>query len=159
MLFYALLAFVLVGLLILFALLLDITTVFRNVRRRKLRGGIALMLGSAHLLAGCQTTADITSTVASFESEVQGDTQLACSFIPPVTTIAALIPGAGSAATTASAIAQSICAAIAAAPVPKTQSARLRSLKLGGQLGAPVVVGSMRGPGGKLVQITGQFTN
>ena len=123
----------------------------------------ALLAGTA--LAGCQATADLVQTTASIETEVQADAQLACSFIPSVATIGTVVanlvaPGAGSIVPDAATIASSICAAIAQAPVPIVQSAKLKSLKGGVPVGVTVSVGSLKipGSGGKSVPITGSFT-
>jgi hypothetical protein len=111
-------------------------------------------------LGGCAglTQANLAATVATVEAEVQADANLVCGFIPTVATIAAFIPGAGVVAPAAASIAEAICGAVAAAPPVTTASARLRSLRHGGQLGAAVNVATVRVPGVGNVPISGQFT-
>jgi hypothetical protein len=123
---------------------------------------LAGAMAGAIALAGCQTT-DLTSTVSSIEAQVQSDSNLFCSFIPTAASIASVIanlaaPGSGALVPDAATIANSICSAIANAPKPTVQSARLRSLRMGGALGTPVTVGNLRLPGGSVVPITGSFT-
>lgn len=119
----------------------------------------AALLGSA-ALGGCAgiTQANLSATVAALEASVQADANLVCGFVPTVATIAGFIPGAGVVATDAASIALSICDAIKAAPPVAVASARLRSLKHGGQLGAAVNVATVVVPGLGPVAISGTFT-
>jgi len=114
----------------------------------------ALTLSTA--LGGCAglTPANLAADVAAIEAQVQADTNLVCGFIPTVATIAAFIPGSGAIVAGASSIAQSICAAIAAAPPVTAQKARLKSL--GNNMA--VNVATVRVPGAGLVPISGTFT-
>lgn len=111
-------------------------------------------------LGGCAglTAANLASTVASVEAEVQADANLVCGFIPTIATIAAIIPGGAAVVPAAASIAQAICAAVSAAPPVAVQSARYRSLKHGGQLGAAVNVATVQVPGVGPVPISGKFT-
>ena len=117
-------------------------------------------LGCTAALGGCMTAADLTSSVAQVEQQVQADANLVCGFIPTAATIAAFIPGANVVAPEAASIAQSICAAIAAAPPVQVQSARLRSAKLRrAGVGTAVNVATVNVPGVGPVPISGQFTH
>ena len=118
----------------------------------------AAALISLTALGACTGTTGLTTTVASIEAEVQADSNLVCGFVPTLATIAAFIPGAGAVAPAAASIAESICAAVAAAPPVKVRSARLRSLRMGGRLGTAVNVGSVIVPGVGAVPISGRFT-
>jgi hypothetical protein len=117
---------------------------------------VIALLGVA-ALGGCAglTPANLASDIATYEQEVQADTNLVCGFIPTVSTIVQLIPGAGTIAPAAASVAEAICAAVAKAPVPTTQSARLKSLASPGVVMnvAKVVV-----PGVGPVSISGTFT-
>jgi hypothetical protein len=116
-----------------------------------LRAG--LIASAALYLAACGTTAQTTASIASVEAQVQADTNLACGFIPTIATIAALIPGVGSGVAAGTSIANVICSAISSAPVPKTASAKLRSVSTG----VPVTVTTIK-VNGQLVPISGTFT-
>ena len=107
-------------------------------------------------LGGC--AGFTAANVAAIEAEVQADTNLVCGFIPTLATIAAFIPGVGIVGAGAASIAEAICGAIAAAPPVTVSSARLRSLRQGGQSGAAVNVATVRVPNVGLVPISGQFT-
>ena len=72
---------------------------------------------SAFMLAGCSTTSGITSTI----QQIQAATQALCAFLPTVVTIGELIPGVNVYVGTAGAIAQQICAAVAAQTPPLTR--------------------------------------
>jgi hypothetical protein len=111
-------------------------------------------------LGGCAglTQANVASTVASIEASVQADSNLVCGFVPTIATIASFIPTVGAIATDAASIAESICSAVATAPPVTVQSARLRSLKMGGKLGAAVNVATVNVPGVGPVPISGKFT-
>jgi hypothetical protein len=110
---------------------------------------------STLLLASCGTTGVFNAaTVSAIEAEVQADANLVCGFIPTVGTIAAFIPGVSSVVPAAASIAESICAAIAAAPQPKVLSARRRSIV--NQMAVNVAV--VRVPNVGPVAISGTFT-
>lgn len=115
-------------------------------------------IASFAALGGCSSTGTLSANVASIEAEVQSDANLVCGFVPTVATIASFIPGGSVIAPAAASIAESICAAVAAAPPVVTQSARLRSLKKGGRFGAAVNVATVIVPGVGPVPISGQFT-
>jgi hypothetical protein len=115
-------------------------------------------LASFAALGGCSSTGTLTANVAAIEAEVQADANLVCGFIPTVATIASFIPGGSVVAPAAASIAESICGAVAAAPPVTVSSARLRSLKKGGRLGAAVNVATVIVPGVGPVPISGQFT-
>jgi hypothetical protein len=120
---------------------------------------LAVALSCTAALGGCITAGDLASNVSQVEQQVQADANLVCGFIPTVATIAAFIPGAGTVAPEAASIAQSICAAIAAAPPVQVQSARLRSSKLRAAGNRTAVnVATAYVPGVGPVPITGEFT-
>jgi hypothetical protein len=121
---------------------------------------LAITLAATTALGGCAglTQANLQATVATVEAEVQADANLVCGFVPTVATIGAIIPGGAAIAPAAASIAEAICAAVAAAPPVAVQSARLRSLRLGGQLGAAVNVAVVQVPGVGAVPISGKFT-
>lgn len=120
---------------------------------------LAVVLIGAVSLAACgKTPVELAADVAAVEAEVQADTNLVCGFIPTIATIAAIIPGGAAVVPAAASIAEAICQAVAAAPPVAAQSARLRSLKHGGQLGAAVNVAVVNVPGVGLVPISGKFT-
>lgn len=120
---------------------------------------VAVLLGTA-ALGGCagMTAASLAAQVSAIEAEVQADANLVCGFVPTVATIAAIIPGGAMVAPAAASIAEAICAAVASAPPVAVQSARLRSLKHGGRLGAAVNVAVVQVPGVGAVPISGKFT-
>jgi hypothetical protein len=111
-------------------------------------------------LGGCAglTQANLSANVAAVEAEVQADADLVCGFVPTIATIASFVPGAGAVAPAAASIAESICAAVAAAPPVTVQSARLRSLNKGGMRGTAVNVATVMVPGVGPVPISGKFT-
>lgn len=118
-------------------------------------------LVSSTALGGCAglTQANLSATVSAVEADVQADANLVCGFVPTIATIAAFIPGGAAVVPAAASIAEAICGAVAAAPPVAVQSARLRSLKQGGRLGAAVNVAMVRVPGVGNVPISGTFTH
>lgn len=119
---------------------------------------IVASLASFAALGGCSSTSTISSNIIAIESEVQADANLVCGFVPTIATIASFVPIASSVVPAAASIAESICAAVAAAPPVTVQAARLKSKKLGGRLGAAVNVATVIVPGVGPVPISGQFT-
>jgi hypothetical protein len=118
---------------------------------------ISAALIGAVSLGGCAglTPANLASDISAYEQEVQADTNLVCGFIPTVSTIVQLIPGAGTIAPAAASIAEAICSAITSAPVPTVQSAKLKSLA---SPGLKVNVAKVIVPGVGSVSISGTFT-
>jgi hypothetical protein len=116
----------------------------------------AALLGAVSL-GGCAgvTPASISAEVATYEAEVQADANLVCGFVPTVQTIVALIPGVGGVAPAAASVAEAVCAAIAAAPAPAVQSARLKSLA---SPGLRVNVATVIVPGVGPVAVSGTYT-
>jgi hypothetical protein len=119
-------------------------------------------LASFAALGGCSSTGSLSSTVSAFELAVQNDANVVCGFIPTVATIASLVPAAGAIVADAASIAQAACDAIKAAPPVAVASARLKSIKHGGQLGAAVNVATVMMPQANgtsvPVAISGKFT-
>lgn len=106
-------------------------------------------------LGGCSTSGTLQTTISTVEAEVQSDANVLCGFIPTVATIAALIPGFGSAAASSATIAQAVCSAVASAPVVTPKSAGLRAGLAAS--GADVQVTTMSTPNGP-VAVVGHFT-
>jgi hypothetical protein len=103
--------------------------------------------GCAGLIQG-----NVTSAIASLEAAVQNDANLVCGFIPGIATIAGFVPGAGAIGADAASIAESICAAVGAAPA--TPAAAVKSLRHG----TAVNVATVYVPGHGNVSISGKFT-
>jgi hypothetical protein len=106
----------------------------------------------AAYLAACGTTAQTTASIASIETQVQSDANLACGFIPTIATIAALIPGIGTGVSAATSITNAICSAISSAP--KLAGSKLAAASAG----TPVTVTTITLPSGAKVPISGTFT-
>lgn len=119
----------------------------------------ATVLALAASLGGCAGTGFNSTTlqndIAAIEQQVQQDTNLACGFIPTVSTIAALIPGATAGAAMAGQIATAICTAISNAPVVKPAAMSMRA-RLAAS-GADIQVTTMKTPNGP-VAVVGHFT-
>lgn len=117
-----------------------------------------IAMASTLLLASCGTFG--AAQVAAIEAEVQADANLVCGFIPTVGTIASFIPGVGVVAASAASIAESICAAVAAAPKPQMLAARKRSMINQMAVNVAVVRVPGVGPNGQPadVAISGTFT-
>lgn len=81
-----------------------------------------LILLSALALGGCGTVTP--GTISDRAKEIQGYTKLACSFVPTVATVAAILTRGGSAGTAQ--IAQDICAAVTTAPLAEGPGKRPR---------------------------------
>lgn len=108
-----------------------------------------IIAASAAYLAACSTAQ--TASIASIETQVQSDANLACGFIPTIATIAALIPGIGTGVSAAGQIADAICSAISSAP--KLAGSKLAAASAG----TPVTVTTIV-VGNKRVPIAGTFT-
>lgn len=83
---------------------------------------LALLVSSA-LLASCGTTGNtLPASIAAIESAVQADASAICQFEPTLATVAQIIsslfPGGGAVDAIAAPIAQQICSAVTALPVP-----------------------------------------
>jgi hypothetical protein len=127
---------------------------------KKIVMGVAA-LGMALALANCgQTPQQIATTISGIESQVQADTNLACGFIPTVATIAGLIPAVGSFVADAATIAESVCAAVAAAPPVVVASVRRNTVGNPNATPAKVATVVVPQPGGGTtsVPIAGTFT-
>ena len=116
---------------------------------------LATTLAVSTALGGCagMTPQDLIAQVSGYEATVQADANLICGFVPTAATIIAMIPGAGTVAPEAAAVAEAICAAIATAPTPAA-SARFKSLGSG----IAVNVATVNVPGVGRVSISGTFT-
>jgi len=76
-----------------------------------------LVLLAAMALGGCASTGTGTTTTAQIISDAQQAATLACGFVPTAATVANIISVGNPLVSTASAIAQAICSAVAAVPV------------------------------------------
>lgn len=86
-----------------------------------------LVLLLALALGGCATGLPSTEDISARAKQIQSYTKLACSFVPTVATIAAIVSKGGSAGITE--IASDICTAVTTAPLADGPGDRIPRVK------------------------------